>query len=150
MKSYPTRMGVPALVAFALIGATPALANVEGMWVGKDGTTVRIFNCGTNMCGRVAGKPQTNDPETGKPWTDKKNADPSQRARPLVGVEVLISMRPSGQGKWTGQLYNLDDGKLYKGNLIEVDPATVRVEGCWLGICGGENLTRIRSTASSR
>jgi len=150
MKSYRRLFEISAIVTFALMGAAPALANVEGMWVGKDGTAVRIFNCGDNVCGRVASLPQTNDPETGKPWTDKKNADPSLRNRPLVGVVVLISMHPSGPGKWSGRLYNLGDGKLYSGNLIEVDPATVRVEGCWLGICGGENLTRMSATASSR
>jgi uncharacterized protein (DUF2147 family) len=148
MKSYRYGFGISAIIALVVAGTAPALAGVEGIWVGKDGTAVRIFNCGSAVCGRVASKPQRNDPETGRPWTDKKNVDPSQRERPLVGVEVLISMRPNGPNKWSGRLYNADDGKVYAGNLIEVDASTVRVEGCFAGICGGENLTRMRSTAS--
>jgi uncharacterized protein (DUF2147 family) len=60
-----------------------------------------------------------------------------------------MSMRPDGPGKWTGQLYNMDDGKTYTGNLIEVGPDAVRIEGCFLGVCGGENLSRVKSTAAS-
>jgi len=143
MKSYRTRVGMPALVAFALLGGTPALANVEGMWIGKGGTAVRIFNCGGAVCGRVASVGREDD-------AGRKNSDAGQRNHAAVGVEVLISMRPNGPNKWSGRLYNLDDGKFYEGNLIELDSGTIRVEGCWLGICGGENLTRMRSTASSQ
>jgi uncharacterized protein (DUF2147 family) len=143
MESYRSRIGMPALIAFALTGATPALAGVEGMWIGKGGTAVRIFNCGGAVCGRVASVGRGDD-------SGRKNPDPSQRSRSTVGVEVLISMRPNGPNKWSGRLYNLDDGKFYEGNLIELDSGTIRVEGCWLGICGGENLTRMRSTASSQ
>jgi uncharacterized protein (DUF2147 family) len=42
-------------------------------------------------------------------------------------VPVLISMRPDGPGRWTGELYNMDDGKTYSGNLIEVGPDAVRM-----------------------
>ena len=44
----------------------------------------------------------------------------------------------------------MDDGKTYSGNLIEVGPEAVRIEGCFLGVCGEENLTRIKSTAATR
>ena len=57
-------------------------------------------------------------------------------------VQVLISMRPNGPGKWSGRLYNADDGQTYAGNLVELGPRTMRVEGCAAGICGGESLTR--------
>jgi uncharacterized protein (DUF2147 family) len=70
---------------------------------------------------------------------DKNNADPAKRDRPLVGAEVLISMHPEGPTRWSGQLYNVKDGNNYSGNLIDI-----RIEGCSLGICGGEELTRTR------
>jgi uncharacterized protein (DUF2147 family) len=76
--------------------------------------------------------------------TDKNNADPAKRNRPLVGVEILISMHQDGPAKWSGQLYNDDDGKIYSGNLIEQGPSSIRIEGCSLGICGGDDLTRIK------
>jgi uncharacterized protein (DUF2147 family) len=84
------------------------------------------------------------DPTTGGPPTDKNNADPAKRNRPVVGAEVLISMQHEGPAKWSGQLYNVKDGRNYSGNLIEISPSSIRIEGCWLGICGGEDLTRIR------
>jgi len=84
------------------------------------------------------------DPATGRPPTDKNNADPAKRNRPLVGAEVLISMHHEEPTRWSGQLYNVRDGKNYSGNLIETGPTSIRIEGCVLGICGGEDLTRIR------
>jgi uncharacterized protein (DUF2147 family) len=121
--------------------APPALANVEGVWLVKDGSTLRIRSCGDAVCGYIAtSRPSSNDPS---------NAESGQRDRSVVGMQVLSSMRPAGPGKWTGRLTNPKDGNTYTGNLIEVGPDAIRIEGCWLGICGGENLTRARSTASS-
>ncbi len=142
MTSYRLRLGALAVVAWA--GPSAALANVEGVWLDKDGCAMRIQACGDAMCGTISSLRPREDPATGRPWTDKKNADPGLRSRPLVGVPVLISMRPSGPRKWSGRLYNADNGKTYSGNLIELGPQTIRVEGCVLGICGGESLTRMR------
>jgi uncharacterized protein (DUF2147 family) len=84
------------------------------------------------------------DPATGGPWTDNNNPDPGQRGRPLAGVAVLYSLMPDGPGKWSGQLYNVDNGQTYVGHLLELDGRTVRVEGCAIGICGGQNMTRLK------
>jgi uncharacterized protein (DUF2147 family) len=99
---------------------------------------VHVISCGAGLCGTIA------SPAPGKPHTDIHNPDPSQRERPVVGAEVIISMMPNGPNKWSGHIYNLDDGQTLPGNLIEVDAATIRVEGCALGICGGQNMSRLR------
>lgn len=52
-------------------------------------------------------------------------------------------MKPNGPGKWSGRLYDTDTGKFYSGNLHEIDASTVRVEGCAMGVCGGEKMTRV-------
>lgn len=83
------------------------------------------------------------DPATGQPWTDKNDIDPSLRTRPLLGLAVLTGMQPVGYGKWSGHLYNIDDGKTYQGNIIELNTTTIKIEGCVLIICGGENLSRL-------
>jgi uncharacterized protein (DUF2147 family) len=75
---------------------------------------------------------------------NKNNTDPAKRNRPLVGVQVLISMQPNGASKWSGQVYSDDNGRTYSGNLIELSPSTIKIEGCWLMICNRENLTRIK------
>jgi uncharacterized protein (DUF2147 family) len=53
-------------------------------------------------------------------------------------------MMPDGPGKWSGRLYNTDNGQSYEGHLLELDRRTIRVEGCVIGICGGRNMTRIQ------
>jgi uncharacterized protein (DUF2147 family) len=137
-----------AAVVLGCVGVEPVRADPTGIWLDKDGGTVRIRPCGGALCGTIASVRPRLDPETGRPWTDKKNADPDKRTRPLVGVQVLIAMRPSGPGKWSGRLYNADDGKTYSGNLVELGRGSIRVEGCWLGMCGGENLRRAGRLAS--
>jgi uncharacterized protein (DUF2147 family) len=134
MLSYQSRFGVFAFATIALMSTAPARANVEGIWMSKDGGTVRISNCGNSVCGTIASVSSRGD-------TNPRNR---------VGVPVLTDMRPSGPGKWRGRLYNVDDGNTYTGNLIELGPDSIRIEGCALFICGGENLTRVKSTASTR
>lgn len=128
----------------ALAGAAPAAADPSGVWREKDGGTIRIHRCGGAICGRLATVLPRLDPATGKPRTDKNNEDASRRNRPLAGLPVLIDMRPNGAGKWSGRLYDLDRGKVFSGNLVEVGPTTIRIEGCALGLCGGEELRRVR------
>jgi uncharacterized protein (DUF2147 family) len=148
--SLQLALSLLAMATMALMSTSPARASVDGLWQHKSGGTLRIRNCGDGVCGTIASVSPQVDPATGHPPTDKKNADPNQRNRPLLGVPVLMGMRPTGPGKWTGRLYNVEDGNTYTGNLIELGPDTIRLEGCALFFCGGENLTRVRSTAATR
>ena len=129
--------GIAALIV-ACAGGAPAAADPTGLWRANDGGTTRIARCGSAFCGTIASTVPTNA-------TDEKNTDSSKRNRPLVGVMVLISMQQSGSNRWSGRLYNPHDGQFYPGHLIEQGDSTIRVEGCgFLGMCGGENLTRVR------
>ena len=131
--------GVSAVALSALIGAGSAHADPNDVWLAEDGGRVRIIPCnGAALCAIIV------TPKTGGPTTDSNNPDPAQRGRSLVGVAVLISMRPDGPGKWRGILYNTDNGQTYEGRLLELDQRTIRVEGCAIGICGGRNLVRIQ------
>ena len=130
-------------VAFAC-GTGTAAADPLGLWLDKDGTTIRVRHCGHALCGTIVSLKQRLDPETGKPWTDKHNPNPARRDRPLAGVQVFIAMKPSGAGKWSGRLYDSDTGKSYVGHLIDGGGDSLRVEGCVMGMCGGENLKRAR------
>jgi uncharacterized protein (DUF2147 family) len=133
-----------AMTAMVFADVGVASADPIGLWLARDGAHVNIVRCGKDLCGVLASTKSPSDPATGRPWTDKNNPDPRLQSHPLVGVRVLVSMRPNGVGKWSGQLYNTNDGNTYAGNLIEIDRQTVRVEGCALGICNGENMTRIK------
>ena len=132
-----------AMAVLVFAGAAPAMADPLGGWREKDGGTIRIYRCGGALCARIATVQPRLDPATGKPRTDKHNEDAAKRNRALVGIPVLIGMRPNGAGKWSGRLYDSDRGKVFSGNLVELGPDTIRIEGCALGLCGGEELRRV-------
>jgi uncharacterized protein (DUF2147 family) len=136
--------GVSAIILFALVDVGEAQADPRGLWLAHDGATVRVTSCGKGLCATMASPKSQVDPSTGQPWTDKNNPDPMKRGRPLVGVEIF-SLLPDGAGKWSGSLYNTDDGRTYPGHLLEINERTIRVEGCGaIGICGGQNMSRIQ------
>jgi len=132
-----------ALSSAVLIASVErGLSSPVGLWLAKDGAKVRISPCGRGMCGFIA--QALKDPASGRPMTDKHNPDPAKRNRPLTGVQTLISMNPAGANKWTGRLYNDDDGQVYTGHLIELGPTSIRIEGCSGSLCGGDELSRIK------
>lgn len=132
-----------AAIAF-LLTAAPALADPLGLWRDSDGTTIRVERCGAALCGKIVSMTPPNDPETGQPWTDKHNPEQTRRGEPLIGLQVFIDMQAAGAGKWSGTLYNTDDGRSLRGNLLERGPNLLRVEGCVGTRCGGENLHRVK------
>lgn len=99
----------------------------RGVWTGVD----------PNMCGYVSRTKNPND-------TDKNNTDPTLRDRSIIGVKVLLDMKPSARG-WNGNVYNAQDGNIYAAHMVMRSADTLRVEGCALGglVCGGQNWTRI-------
>ena len=143
MKFF-SRCSVSTIALCAFIYAGPALADPRGIWQAQDGAIVKIAPCGRELCATIAVPKSRVDPATGRPWTDKNNPNPALRNRPLVGVAVLSGLVPEAPGKWSGQLYNVDNGQTYTGHLVEIDRGTVRVEGCVIGICGGRNMSRLR------
>ena len=135
-----------AAIALAVLGlCDAACADPVGTWLTEGGRShVRIAACGGALCGTIVWLKEPNDPETGKPKTDKNNADAGKRGRPLIGVPIVISMKPNGANKWSGEVYSPEEGKVFSGNLTEQGPNSVRLEGCAMGglICKGQNWTR--------
>jgi uncharacterized protein (DUF2147 family) len=135
---------IACLMLFWWLAVGAAVAEPLGLWRDNDGTTIRVQRCGAALCGVIVAMEPANDPETGHPWTDKHNPDQTKRGTPLIGLQVFVTMQSAGPGKWSGQLYNTDDGRSLRGNLIDRGPDVLRVEGCVGTRCGGENLTRVR------
>lgn len=133
-----------AIILFGAAGIAGAKADPRGLWLAQDGAKVRVGSCGGTLCATIAEAKSRVDPATGQPWTDKNNPDPALRRRPLVGLPVLWSLQPTSQGKWSGTLYNVENGNTYEGHLLDVGPRTIRIEGCAIGICGGQDLSRIQ------
>jgi uncharacterized protein (DUF2147 family) len=149
MRTHWLRNGLTGACTLAYLGIAlsggiaPAAADPRGVWQAMDGSRVRIASCGGALCGTMVSASTPTDPATGRPWTDKNNPDAGKRNRPLIGLMVLISMRPSGPSKWSGQLYDNDRGQTFEGHIQEQGPSTIRVEGCLGAMCGGENMTRV-------
>jgi uncharacterized protein (DUF2147 family) len=34
----------------------------------------------------------------------------------MPGLPVVLAMKPNGAGKWSGQIYNAEDGRTYAGH----------------------------------
>ncbi|HMK78336.1 MAG TPA: DUF2147 domain-containing protein [Xanthobacteraceae bacterium] len=122
-------------------------ADPTGVWYtdGRKGQ-VRIVRCADALCGTIVALKDQIDPATGKPQTDSENEDASKRGRPVIGIEVVIGMKPAGSDTWSGQFYSPEEGKTVSGTLTLKDANTLRVEGCLLGglLCRGEIWTRAK------
>ena len=85
------------------------------------------------------------DPQTNKPKLDARNADPGKQSRPLIGIPIVLSMKPSATPqKWDGDVYNAEDGKTYSGSFTLTGANTAELKGCVLGglICKAQTWTR--------
>jgi uncharacterized protein (DUF2147 family) len=137
---------VVCAIALALIFIAPALAaDPLGVWfTGDKKGKVRIVNCGGALCGNLVWLAEPIDPETNQPKTDSKNADTGKRARPLLGIPIVLDMKPSGTpDKWDGLVYNSRDGGTYTGSFTMTGPNTAELKGCVaLVICKAESWTR--------
>ena len=121
-----------ALVAGSLM--TPAFAaDPTGNWYTADkDSQVKITNCGGALCGALVWLKEPYDPATGRPKTDKNNADASKQSRPLLGVPIVLAMKPSGPNVWSGNVYNASDGKTYTGSFTLTGDNTADLKGCVL------------------
>jgi len=135
-------------IAVSLLAAPSALAqgagDPAGVWLTQAGDArVKVSKCGGGICGVIVGLKQPIDPATGKPQVDDKNPNPALARRPVIGLPLFSGMHASGPGKWSGHIYNADDGSTYASNVAVTGPDTLRVEGCMGALCGGETWTRV-------
>ena len=122
-----------AMVAAALIAA-PAKAQAagpDGIWLTQAGDAkVRVSKCGAGICGVVVWLRDPIDSATGKAQVDDKNPNPALARRPIIGLSLFSGMRPAGPNKWSGHIYNADDGKNYASSIAVAEPDALKVEGC--------------------
>lgn len=122
-------------------------ADPLGTWYteGKE-SQVRITKCGEALCGALVWLKVPNDPNTGRPKIDSENADAAKRNRPLLGVEIVLGMTPSGTpDQWKGKVYNAKDGNTYTGYFTITGPDTAELKGCAFGfICKSQTWTRAK------
>jgi len=133
-------------IGLALIGVAPALAaDPLGTWLtGDKKGKVHIVNCGGAICGNLVWLQEPIDPETKKPKLDKNNVDASKKGRPLIGVPIVLSMKPNGDSTWQGQVYNAEDGNTYSGSFTLTGANSAQLKGCIMGglLCKSSTWTK--------
>lgn len=135
----PNRDAVAMITQPPVSAVNASATSPVGEWLVEDGKArIRIEECGKNMCGVVSGAKNPHE-------TDRNNPNPELRNRPIIGMPVLLDMKPVNHNHWEGRIYNAQDGKTYIASISLNDPQNLRVEGCAFGglICGGQNWTRL-------
>lgn len=136
--------GTLVVLPVSTASVVAASAAILGTWTTEDGSSRIAFEpCGDKVCGRVAWLKEPNDPETGRPLTDKNNPEAALRARPILGLPIFPGLT-ADDGQWTGKVYNADDGKTYEVTVKRKALDKLEVEGCMLAVlCRGETWTRV-------
>jgi uncharacterized protein (DUF2147 family) len=143
------RFGFSIAILTAMLAAPIATAqtpgNPTGTWLTQAGDAkVKVSRCGGALCGAIVWLRDPIDPATKKPVVDDKNPDPARAKRPMKGLPLFSDMKPAAPNKWSGHIYNADDGKTYESNISIAGPDTLKVEGCVGGaLCGSENWARV-------
>jgi uncharacterized protein (DUF2147 family) len=124
------------------IAATPArAAGPDGTWLSEAGDVkMKVAPCGGGICSHIEWLKDPN--ENGKPKVDKNNADESKRGRPIIGSSIMLNMKPDGADKWSGQVYNAEDGKTYSGSFTLAGANKADLKGCVAFICKSKGWTR--------
>lgn len=124
------KLAAAALTLLLPLAAPVHAAGPDGVWSMSSGkVTVQVGNCGENLCATIVGLKEPISKIDGKPKVDRENPDPGKRGRRLLGLSILIGMKPAGDGLWQGAIYNPDDGKTYSATVSH-NGDTMKVKGC--------------------
>ncbi len=128
----------------------PALDPV-GTWLTGDGRAkIKLEHCtegSEKLCGFVAWLKDPLD-DDGQPRTDINNPDPAKRSRPSLGLPLLNGLKLDEDGRYAGEIYNADDGKMYSVTLAVETRTELHVRGCVMHIlCGSQTWSRVADIA---
>jgi uncharacterized protein (DUF2147 family) len=136
-------MAILAGLAVEGAKASQAGGSPEGLWRMDSGkVTIEVSPCGPNYCGKIVdlAKPLNRN---GKPKRDRENPDRSLRKRPIIGLTIISDMRPVGENRWKGTIYNADDGQTYDSKMKLQSEDVMIVEGCVLMFCKDMTFERV-------
>jgi uncharacterized protein (DUF2147 family) len=136
-----TLLACAAILAVTTGGARAADGSVVGDWLVKDGyANIRIDNCAGRMWGIVVW-------EKVPGGSDTENPDPSKKTRLTLGMPILLGLVPKEAGKWQGEIYNSQNGKMYSASISLADEDTLDLEGCLFPnfMCLTQKWTRVKT-----
>src|ERR1700719_115588 len=116
-----TRFAFIASIFAALLAVPAARAQMgdpSGIWLTQAGDAkVRVSKCGAQICGVVVWLRDPINPANGLQMADDKNPNPALARRPMIGLPLFTDMRIAGPNRWSGHIYNADDGGTYVSNI---------------------------------
>jgi uncharacterized protein (DUF2147 family) len=124
--------------------AVAQMAEPSGVWIVANGhARVRVGPCGEAYWGVIDWARNPN--------VDKNNPDPAKRSRPVVGMPILLAMKPAGPNEWKGEIYNAENGKTYDGKMSVTGPDALKISGCVFGgmFCGGQTWERFKEEGTA-
>ncbi len=143
-----TRSAAGALALLMSIGTTASAQGqgILGLWTTDKGKgRVEIVKCAApkqGLCGTIVWISEPNDKQ-GKPQTDQANKNASLRNRPIVGLQIFEGWKEAGANKWTGPVYDPEDGQSYDVDItLAGDKLTLK--GCIAFLCDSDTWDRYR------
>ena len=140
------------LLALGLVmGGRASAASPVGIWYAEGGAAkVAIEPCGKELCGRVVWLRSPLD-EDGCDLQDRRNPDPTLRARKVEGLEILRGLTWRPDGTWVnGRIYDPASGSTYTCQLTLDGDDRARLRG-YVGIpLLGRTTTWTRVGAENR
>jgi uncharacterized protein (DUF2147 family) len=137
----------PLVVALTLAApGARAAGPAEGVWLTQAADAkVRIGPCPAapaKLCGAIVWLKAPRD-ETGQLKHDAHNPDPTQRARPLIGLAMIRDFEAAGAGRWDGgKIYDPRSGKTYASKIQISADGRLKVAGCVAIVCKTQIWTR--------
>jgi uncharacterized protein (DUF2147 family) len=135
-----------AAVLLLVLGSSCGTASAQsaddafGVWLNpENGSNIEFYKCGGDaLCAKLT---KVTDGQK----TDDKNPDPAKRNQPIVGLVIMENARRSGANKWSGSLYNRENGKSYSGTITVQSKDRLDLSGCVAGVfCRTVTWTRIK------
>ena len=130
------------LLALSLASAPASAQKAEdaiGVWLNpENGSNVEFYKCGDRVCGKIV---KVSDGQK----TDDKNPDAAKRNRPIVGLVIMEGAKQKGDNKWSGKLYNRENGKTYSGTVTVKSKDALDLSGCVaMVLCKTLTWTRVK------
>lgn len=108
-------------MALSLALAGPAFAQPSGTWLSQSGETkIQFKKSGGTFIGTIV-------------WTKSGEA---------VGKQMVHSVKKTGDNRWSGKLWNYQNGKTYTGKMQLLSASKMKLSGCVGPICRNQTWTK--------
>ena len=141
-----------AAVLSAMVGGIASAAHAQatspdGIWYTKgQESIIKVHPCGEGespLCGTLVWLKEPTE-TNGSPKLDNLNKDPAKKGKPMIGLDILLNMKPD-EDHYKGKAYNPEDGKFYDITFKVKDGDSADLRGCILGfLCQTETFVRAK------